>query len=126
MYPLSRTVIRLVSQLTLALFLFGQLVFAVQACGVPEMSPATAIQAQASAESTGHPCEDSNDTLCLAQCLQRDETIDSHPAVLSNPPVAALVTTAFVSELPNFETQCPQQTSHFGPPFYIQVCRLLL
>lgn len=121
MHPLSHRARLAMCRLVLALMLFGHFAFAAQACVLPAMSPAAAVAADAASD----PCHDTDDNLCLTQCLQRDETLDSHPGlavpILSAPVIVAAPAIHAITPQAN----CDTYRTHTGPPFYLQMCRLL-
>lgn len=121
MHRLCRKFVILVSHAMVGVLLFTHLAFAMQACVVPAMSPAMAIEEDPASE----PCHGTNGNLCLAQCLQTDQTIDSNPPVtVSTPSLVTLVTDLIVEPLPR--EQSPRawlMAHHPDAPICIQLCR---
>ena len=123
MHRLGKKVVFLVSHVMLGVLLYSHLAFAVQACVVPAMSPAMAIDEYPASE----PCHGTNGNLCLAQCLRSDQTVDSNPAVIINAPSLVMLVTDWVVE-PLPPRQGPRAllvADHPDPPICIQLCRFL-
>ena len=123
MHRLCRNAVILVSRAMLAALLFANLAFAVQACVVPAMSPAMAIE-----EDPAEPCHGTSGNLCLAQCLQADQTVDTNPPVIINAPaLVTLVTDLVVEPLPRRQSPRASLVAyHPDPPICIQLCRFLI
>ncbi len=123
MHRLGKKAVYLVSHAMLGVLLFSHLAFAVQACVVPAMSPAMAVDQDRASE----PCHDTNGNLCLAQCLQSDQTVDSNPAVIINAPsMVTLVTHVVVEPLPHSQSSRASLVAyHSDPPICIEFCRFL-
>jgi hypothetical protein len=124
MHRLCKKAVCLVSHVMLGMLLYSNLAFAVQACVVPAMSPAMAIDEDPASE----PCHVIKGNLCLAQCLQSDQTVDSNPPLtIHAPSLVTLVTDLIIEPLPR------RQSPHVLPvayhpdrPICIQLCRFLI
>jgi len=123
MHRLCKKVVFLVSHVMLGVLLYSHLAFALQACVVPAMSPAMAFGEVTASE----PCPGINGNLCLAQCLQSDQTVDSNPLVTkSAPSLVTLVTDLVVEPLPRRQSSRAMLVAyHPDPPICIQLCRFL-
>ncbi len=123
MHRLWKKVVFLVSHVMLGVLLYSHLAFAVQACVVPAMSPVMAFDEVPASE----PCPGLNGNLCLAQCLQSDQTVDSNPAVIINAPsLVTLVTHVVVEPLPHSQSSRASLVAyHSDPPICIEFCRFL-
>src|SRR5450759_2069038 len=124
MHRLLKKVVFLVSHVMLGVLLFSHLAFAVQACVVPAMSPSMAIEEDPASE----PCHGTNGNLCLAQCLQADQTVGTNPAVtVDAPSLVTLVTDLVVAQQPRWQNS-PTLLAADHPPdpsICIQLCRFL-
>jgi hypothetical protein len=123
MHRFGKKAVFLISHVMLGVLLFSHLAFAVQACVVPAMSPAMAIDEDSATE----PCHGINGNLCLAQCLQSDQTVDSNPPVtIHASSIVALVTDLIVEPLPRRQGPLALLAAyHPDPPICIQLCRFL-
>jgi hypothetical protein len=123
MHRLSKKAVCLISHVMLGVLLYSHLAFAVQACVMPAMSPAMAIDEDPASE----PCHGINGNLCLAQCLQSDQTVDSNPPVtIHAPSLVTLVTDLVVEPLPRQQGPRTLLVAHHPePPICIQLCRFL-
>jgi hypothetical protein len=123
MHRLCKKAVIFVSHIMLGVLLYSHLAFAVQACVVPAMSPAMAMEEDPASE----PCHGINGNLCLAQCLQSDQTVDSNPPLtIDAPSLVTLVTDLVVEALPRRQNARAMLVAHHpDPPICIQLCRFL-
>jgi hypothetical protein len=122
MTRLLRHSFALLARLMLGLMLFAQLSNAAQACTLPDLNPAAALD---SAAMSG--CDDAqgaNKNACLSHCLQDYQIVQSHDA-----PMAAFAMDAhhavavhiIVAELP----QSPSERAFSAPPDFAERPRYL-
>jgi hypothetical protein len=104
-----------------ALLLFGQFALAAGACTLPIVFPAAAYQSSASC----HDEEGGSANLCLAHCLQGDQTLDSyHGASIAAPPRSGIqISRNATSSIP-VSFRKPLWAT--GPPASIRFCSLQL
>lgn len=116
---LSKQMFYTVCHVLLGLLLFNTLAFASQACVVP--SYASAIE-----DLSGHPCDVTDDDVCLAEAVECDGAINSHPAkFIGAPSTAVLTITKALDKLPLQGIAAWSLIIGAPTPIRQQICRLL-
>ena len=117
--------VRVIAKWLLGAMLLFHVALAAQACFMPTFRPAAAFAGEA-----GMPLCEQNapavDAVCLAQCLQADQAVDSLHDLVAAPP-AALPSSAF--QLGALATSAPLRGAALlptGPPVYLSSHRLRL
>ena len=122
-----RPTLRSIAKWALGAVLLAHVAIAAQACVMPAFRPAAAFPGAAAAPA----CEDQQqpvDLLCLAQCLQADQAVDSPHGLIAAPP--AVYPATYPAPQPQFAALAPSGFSSdgaalpTGPPVYLRSLRL--
>ena len=120
-----RSALRRIAKWALGAVLFAQLALAAQACGMPTFRPAAAFSG---AEAMPF-CEQSQapiDVICLAQCLQADQAVDSSHDLVAAPTVTLPSGALQLAALAPSGSLPGVATLPTGPPLYLSSHRLRL
>lgn len=113
--------LRKAAKWALGAVLFAQFALAAQACVMPTFRPAAAFSA-----ADAMPFCEQMQVICLAQCLQADQAVDSPHDLVAAPPATS---SASWVQLAAFASPAPSPgaaTLSTGPPVYLSSHRLRL